>query len=85
MQIFKNYKKYLQFIIITFQIINLFLITSCTLKDFKKDNILFDKKHPLKILTVPKGITIPDEDQAYKIPYNDKDLEKKKYNIFPPL
>ncbi|QCI20250.1 outer membrane protein assembly factor BamC [Buchnera aphidicola (Brachycaudus cardui)] len=81
-----NIKKYLKLTII-FQIINLFLITSCALKDFKNDNILFDtkKQHQLKNLTIPKGITSPNQDKEYNIPYEKEDLNKKSYNIFPPL
>lgn len=68
-----------------FHIINLFLITSCTLRGFKKDGFNFHHKNQLKMLTIPKGVTLPNQNEEYKIPYNNKDLEKKKYSIFPPL
>ncbi|WAI19045.1 MAG: hypothetical protein OW720_00485 [Buchnera aphidicola (Brevicoryne brassicae)] len=62
-------------------------MTSCTLKDLEKDNNLFfnESKKQLKTLLVPKGITIPEKNKEYNIPYTDKDLEKENYDIFPPI
>ncbi|QCI25326.1 hypothetical protein D9V77_00475 [Buchnera aphidicola (Sitobion avenae)] len=85
MPILKHYKKFLK-IIITFQMLNTLFITSCTLKDFKRsqsvnsDNI----RHQFRKLIIPEGINIPDENKDYSIPYTDKDLEKKDFDIFPP-
>jgi len=86
MPTFKHYKIFFQIIAI-FQILNIFLITSCTLKSFKQNNTFdFDNTHSqLKKLIIPKGVNLPDTKDEYTIPYSDKDLEKKNYDIFPPI
>ncbi|QCI20836.1 hypothetical protein D9V68_00475 [Buchnera aphidicola (Hyperomyzus lactucae)] len=84
MQICKNYRKFLKIIIIP-QILNIFLITSCTLKDFNKNNDFDFRKNQLKPLIIPKGINIPTKNKEYNIPYTKKDLEQKNYDIFPPI
>lgn len=85
----KNIKKNKFFfkIIIVSQILNLFLMTSCALKDLERNNDIFFKesKKELKTLIIPQGISIPKKNQAYNIPYTDKDLEKENYDIFPPV
>ncbi|QCI21984.1 hypothetical protein [Buchnera aphidicola] len=89
MPILNNIKKNKIFfkIIITSQILNLLLITSCTLKNLEKENnILFNEsKKQLKTLIIPKGISIPKKNEEYDIPYTNKDLEQKNYSIFPPI
>ncbi|QIQ41707.1 MAG: hypothetical protein G4A98_00470 [Buchnera aphidicola (Microlophium carnosum)] len=86
MLILKYYRTFFKKTII-FQILNIFLITSCTLKDFKKndDFDFYNTKNQFKKLIVPKGISIPDKKEEYSIPYTDKDLEKKNHDIFPPI
>ncbi|QCI22556.1 hypothetical protein [Buchnera aphidicola] len=76
MLILKYYRKFFKKIII-FQILNVFLITSCTFKDLKKNQF--------KKLIIPEGISIPKKKEEYSIPYTDKDLEKENYDIFPPI
>ncbi|ANZ22336.1 hypothetical protein ATN01_00465 [Buchnera aphidicola (Diuraphis noxia)] len=89
MLILKNIKKNKIFfkIIITCQILNLFLMASCSLKNVENNNnILFEKsKKELKKLIIPKGITLPKKNKEYEIPYVDKDLEKKNHDILPPI
>lgn len=86
MQICKNYRKFLKVIIIP-HILNVFLITSCTLKDFKKNNnYYYDyRKNQLKPLIIPKGMNILTKNKKYSIPYTKKDLEQKNHDIFPPV
>jgi len=83
---FKYYNKFFKIITI-FQILNIFLITSCTLKSFKeKDAFYFDNTNSqLKKLIIPEGINFPHKKDEYNIPDLDKDLEKKNYDIFPPI
>ncbi|QCI15787.1 hypothetical protein [Buchnera aphidicola] len=84
MLICKNYKKF--FKIITLQILNIFLITSCTLKDFKSNDCDFNcSKNSLQTLIIPNGTSFPDKNKEYSIPYTKKDLKQKNYNIFPPM
>ncbi|WP_343154335.1 hypothetical protein [Buchnera aphidicola] len=53
----------------------------------KNQNILLNENNQkqLKKLIVPKGISIPNEDQEYKIPYTEEDLKKENNDIFPPV
>ena len=85
MPILKYCRKFFKRIII-FQILNLLLITSCTLKDVKKNDgfDFYNTKNQFKKLVIPEGTNIPDTTEEYSIPYTDKDLEKENYNIFPP-
>lgn len=85
MPIFKRYKLILSKIIIVFQILFFSLITSCTLK--KNNTFFWNENHnnKLKKLIIPKGINMPSENQEYKIPYTQKDLNKKNHDIFPPI
>ncbi|AYN24414.1 hypothetical protein [Buchnera aphidicola] len=85
MLIFKRYNFFLKITITIFQISIFSLITSCTLK---KNDILFkneNNKIQLKKLIIPKGINIPSKNQEYYIPYTQEDLNKKNYDIFPPV
>lgn len=84
MPILKRYKLISKTIIV-FQILFFSLITSCTLK--KNDTFFLNEEHDnqLKKLIIPKGINMPEENQEYKIPYTQKDLNKKNYDIFPPV
>ncbi|WAI18186.1 MAG: hypothetical protein OW723_02025 [Buchnera aphidicola (Acyrthosiphon caraganae)] len=84
MLILKNYRKFLKIVII-FQILNIFLITSCTLKDFNKYHDCNEIKNQFKKLIIPEGINLPNKKEEYNIPYTEKDLEKENRNIFPPI
>lgn len=86
MPISKYYRKFLKIIII-FQILNTLLITSCTLKDLKKNQMFngSNKKYQFKKLIIPRGINIPNKQEEYSIPYKDEDLKKENHNIFPPI
>lgn len=61
------------------QIISLFLMTSCTLKNFKKDDMfLFDKsKYYLKKLTVSKKVDTNIQKKEHSIPHTDQNFKKK--------
>lgn len=83
----KNKFFYLKKIIIL-KIFIIFLVTSCNLNIMQKNqNILLNENNQkqLKKLIVPKGISIPNEDQEYKIPYTEEDLKKENNDIFPPV
>jgi uncharacterized lipoprotein len=82
----KNKKTTFMFKII-FQILNICLITSCTLVDIEKDNdLLFhEAQKQLKKLIIPKDVFIPNMNQEYTIPSDDKDLQKNNHDIFPPI
>ncbi|QCI17507.1 hypothetical protein D9V61_00475 [Buchnera aphidicola (Acyrthosiphon lactucae)] len=86
MLILKYYKKFFKITII-FQILNVFLITSCTLKNIQNNHNFdfYNKKNQFKKLIIPKGISIPNIKEEYKIPYTDEDLKKENHNIFPPI
>ncbi|QCI16359.1 hypothetical protein D9V60_00480 [Buchnera aphidicola (Aphis craccivora)] len=63
-------------------------VTSCHLNILQKNhNILFNKnnQNQLKKLIIPEEINVPTEDQEYKIPYTEEDLQKEKIDIFPPV
>ncbi len=83
---YKKYKNFLKVIIIIAQMLNLFLLTSCTLKNLKNNNdfVFHETNSQLRKLIIPRGITIPSNKQAYNTPYTQKDLEKEDYDIFPP-
>ncbi|ADP67071.1 hypothetical protein [Buchnera aphidicola] len=84
MLISKYHRKFFKIIIIS-QILNIFLITSCTLNN-SKENYRFDKiKKQFRRLIIPKGISSPKKKEEYSIPYQDKDLKKENYDIFPPV
>ncbi|CAL4318855.1 hypothetical protein [Buchnera aphidicola] len=65
-----------------------FFITSCSYIDnFQKKNIFLyqEKKCKLKKLIIPKNLNFPEPDKEYNIPYTKKELNQKKYSIFPPI
>ncbi|QCI23662.1 hypothetical protein D9V74_00460 [Buchnera aphidicola (Macrosiphoniella sanborni)] len=86
MPIFKNNRKFFKIIFIL-QIISIFLTSSCALKNFHKyDDINFmQAKNQLKELIIPKDVNLPMKNEEYTIPYQDQDLEKKNYDISPPV
>lgn len=72
-----QYNFFSKIIAIICQVLTLFLITSCSLQ--------YSKHQQLKEIIIPKGIHFPPRNKEYYIPYTQKDLDKKNYNIFPPV
>lgn len=86
MLIFQKNKIFLKIIIIL-QIFSTLFTSSCMLKNMHQNHNLNFKQvnSQLKELIMPKEISIPMKNEEYSIPYQDKDLEEKNYNILPPV
>lgn len=70
-----------------FQIFSIFLTSSCALKHFHAHDEwnFMQAKNKLEELIMTKDFNCLVKDKEYAIPYQDKDLEKKNYNILPPV